>query len=271
MGVFQPVGLQRKPRLAGKVGHAHHGADAAPLPWRDDGDSDHALFRRENAHRVVAPEPVDPRPLARAAKVPRDRGLIFGDIDRRFVQADGKPPSPPRSAVQPAGRGDEGGQTSDDGGLVVGGQDGWSLGRAGQHDQAGKSAHQRFGRGMIAIGAAVAEPGNRGDGQSWMFVAQAVMREGRSLDRSRRASIQQDIGPGQQSGDRLRGVRHAALVGVQPGEQPALTVFHDRWECPQWIAAVGFQLDDIGTKIGKQLAAVIQPDTGADLQNTVGG
>ena len=85
VGMGQAVGVDGIARVPGEVGHAQHGADAAPLGGGDDGDADQALLRWVDADGIVPAETVDSGAFAGCAGVPGDGGLVFRDVDRGFV------------------------------------------------------------------------------------------------------------------------------------------------------------------------------------------
>ncbi len=268
VGVGQAVGVDRVVRVLGEIGHAQHGADASPLGGGDDGDADQAVFCGIDADGVVAAETIDPGTFAGCTCVPGDGGFVFRNVDRGFMNADGETAAADRSAVQAGSGGDEGGETGNDAGLAVGCQ-GWrTLGTTSQGDEATQGPDGGFSGGETGVGAVVAEPGNGGDRQAGLLGAQDVMRW---LAIVRRPAVEQQVGAGQQGCDRIGLFGHAALVGVQPGEQAAFAVAEDRRHAAQRVATGGFQLDHVGAEVGEQFTAVVNPDAGAELENAIGG
>ncbi len=260
-----------------ELGQPDQLAEADPLRRRHYGDAEPAVLGHEVAGRITTAEPVEAGTRPREAGFQRQPGVEFRDVQECFVQAHREAARAGGVSIKPGETRNERGEAAGHGELPVARQHRRSFDRPHQFDQPRETAADRLGHGVVAIRSVLAEPGERGDGETRLGAAQVLVRQHGSLKFGQRSGIEQEVRCREQRAD-LGDVRgdgeiggDAVLVGVEPGEGaaflPSTARVDQRCNAPRGIAAGRLDLDHLGAEIRKQLAAIVQRIAGTELDH----
>ena len=133
------------------------------------------MFGDEVAAGIAAPKPVDAGARTREAGLKRKSGVELADMQHRFQIVDGEAARAVLVSIKPGKAWNEGGQSADHADLPIARQHRRSFNRADKFHKARKAAAHGVGGEIVAIGAMLAEPGNRCDGEAGISFAQTVM------------------------------------------------------------------------------------------------
>ncbi len=148
-------------------------------------------------------------------------------------------------------------------GLALRLHDGGRARLANLADAPGQRADGGVGRGVVAVGTALAEPADRHDMQVGEGGPQRDMAARAGVPARSRPRVDQHVASASDLGQPIGvvvGGGQALLVRVQPGEDRALLAtaadVHQRRQPPVGIAARRLDLDHLGAEIGEQLPAI---------------
>ena len=277
-GMQIALGSSGVARVGAQFGQPDQVAERHPLRRRHHGDAEPAILGGEISDRKAAAKTVDADPRPGKSGLQCQRGIEFADLQHRLKCIDRKAPRALAVAREKSGqRRDERGEARDHADLAVAWQHRRPLNRADQFDQSCEAAAHRVGDCIIAVGAVFAEPGYRRDGEPGLRSPEIFVRQRRCPHDARRPRVEQQVGVGQQRANffdarRLAEIgRDAALVGIEPGEISAFAVavagIDQRRSYSRCVAARGLDLDDIGTEISEQLAAIAERVAGANFHD----
>ena len=246
-----------------QIRHAEHIAEAAPLVGGEGGDAEPALHGRidaggEHREKVVAA----PAALL-GGGLGGDRVLELADQGAGVVDADLEP-TPRAAGDQGAQRRGEAAQRGRNAGLMLAEHD-RRLERSDAAHQARQRPHHAVRADIVPVRTALAEPADRDNIELRVGRAQGGLAGGTGVVPGARPGVDQNVdsaGDLRQPSGIVGRDGDAALVGVQPGEQRALTAtaagINHRRHPAVCIAARRLDLENVGAEIGKQLAAVGQ-------------